>query len=103
MSSKTITNAISAILAISVISVGEVALAETKANNEAGQEMAHNMPPIPGMERCYGIAKAGLNDCGTATHNCAGESKVDNDKNEWILVPTGLCEKIVGGSGHSST
>ena len=25
-------------------------------------------------EKCYGIAKAGKNDCQTATHSCAGTS-----------------------------
>jgi uncharacterized membrane protein len=50
------------------------------------------------MERCAGIAKAGKNDCGTAKHSCAGQAKVDGDKDEWVYVPKGTCEKIVGGS-----
>ncbi|HEX9811817.1 MAG TPA: DUF2282 domain-containing protein [Burkholderiales bacterium] len=50
-----------------------------------------------GIDRCAGIAKAGKNDCGTATASCAGTSKVDGDKNAWIAVPKGTCEKIVGG------
>lgn len=103
MSNKTITNAISAILALGVMSVGDTVLAENTVTQEAGQEMSHNMSNINGMEKCYGIAKAGQNDCGTATHSCAGESKKDNDKKEWILVPAGLCEKIVGGSKQSGT
>ena len=51
-------------------------------------------------EKCYGIAKAGKNDCGNAsgTHACAGNSKVDGDGGEWMAVPKGLCNKIVGGS-----
>ncbi len=49
-------------------------------------------------EKCYGIAKAGLNDCQTATHSCAGTSTVDMDKASWIYVPAGTCEKIVHGS-----
>lgn len=49
------------------------------------------------MVKCYGIAKAGKNACGTPTHSCAGQAKVDNDPNEWILVKTGTCEKH-GGS-----
>lgn len=51
-----------------------------------------------GMEKCYGIAKAGLNDCGNGVHQCAGEAKVNGDKSEWLAVPDGLCNKIVGGS-----
>lgn len=48
------------------------------------------------QERCYGVAKAGQNDCGTATHGCAGAAKVDNDPFEWKLVPKGTCEKAGG-------
>ena len=50
-----------------------------------------------GYEKCQGIAKAGQNDCGANGHQCAGYAKVDGDKNEWIYVPEGTCEKIVGG------
>jgi uncharacterized membrane protein len=49
-------------------------------------------------EKCYGIAKAGKNDCQTATHSCAGTSATDAAGDSWIYVPAGTCEKIVGGS-----
>lgn len=49
-------------------------------------------------EKCYGIAKAGQNDCATATASCAGTSTTDGEKAAWMLVPKGSCEKIVGGS-----
>ena len=51
------------------------------------------------MEKCYGIVKAGQNDCANkaGTHSCAGQAKVDGDKGEWLLVPKGSCERIVGG------
>jgi len=49
------------------------------------------------MEKCAGIAKAGKNDCGTATSSCAGTAKKDNEANAWIYVPKGTCEKIAGG------
>ena len=50
-------------------------------------------------EKCYGIAKAGQNDCATASgsHSCAGQSKADKDPNEWKYVAKGSCEKD-GGS-----
>lgn len=48
-------------------------------------------------EKCYGVAKAGANDCATAAHSCAGEAKTDNDPTEWKNVPKGTCEKE-GGS-----
>nr|WP_315464928.1 DUF2282 domain-containing protein [uncultured Rhodoferax sp.] len=49
-------------------------------------------------EKCYGIAKAGQNDCANAsgTHSCAGQSKVDMDKGEWKYVAKGTCEKMKG-------
>lgn len=47
-------------------------------------------------EKCYGIAKAGQNDCGTAAHTCAGKARKDNDPDEWKYVPKGTCEKVGG-------
>ena len=49
-------------------------------------------------EKCYGIAKAGQNDCANlaGTHSCAGQAKVDNDKGEWKYVAAGTC-KTMGG------
>ncbi|HTS86415.1 MAG TPA: DUF2282 domain-containing protein [Usitatibacter sp.] len=47
-------------------------------------------------EKCFGIAKAGQNDCGTAKHACAASSKADNDPAEWKYVPKGTCEKAGG-------
>jgi len=49
-------------------------------------------------EKCYGVSKAGKNDCQTATHSCAGTSTTDADAASWVYVPTGTCEKVVGGS-----
>ena len=49
-------------------------------------------------EKCYGIVKAGMNDCQTSDQSCAGSSTKDNQGDAFLLVPKGLCEKIVGGS-----
>ncbi len=49
-------------------------------------------------EKCYGVAKAGKNDCQTANSSCAGTSKVDGNANAFIVLPAGTCEKLVGGS-----
>ena len=48
-------------------------------------------------EKCFGISKAGKNDCQTATSSCAGTSKKDAQADAWLSVPAGTCEKIVGG------
>jgi len=52
------------------------------------------------MEKCYGIVKAGKNDCANArgTHSCAGQAPKDGLWDEWVLLPEGTCDKIVGGS-----
>lgn len=49
-------------------------------------------------EKCYGIVKAGKNDCGTPEHACAGYAKENNMPEEWIFVPIGTCDKITGAS-----
>ena len=50
-----------------------------------------------GTEKCYGVAKAGQNDCGTGKHACAGQgAKTDNDPTEWKYVAKGSCEKMGG-------
>lgn len=45
-----------------------------------------------------GIVKAGLNDCGTSAHSCAGQATVDKDPEEWIYPRKRTCEKITGGT-----
>jgi uncharacterized membrane protein len=52
----------------------------------------------PPQEKCYGIAKKGQNDCANASHSCSNEAKADGDAGEWLWVPKGTCEKIVGGA-----
>ncbi|HCX80810.1 MAG: hypothetical protein A3E00_15695 [Curvibacter sp. RIFCSPHIGHO2_12_FULL_63_18] len=49
-------------------------------------------------EKCFGIAKAGQNDCAnlSGTHSCAGQSKVDMDKGEWKYVVKGTCKDMKG-------
>lgn len=49
-------------------------------------------------EKCYGVAKAGKNDCMTNSSSCAGTSKRDSQHDAWIYVPAGTCERLVGGS-----
>jgi uncharacterized membrane protein len=49
-------------------------------------------------EKCYGVAKAGKNDCAGGAHACAGQSSKDNSPKEFIELPKGTCERVVGGS-----
>lgn len=86
MLNKMIINAISAVLALGVTSTS---IAKSSPMQESTAQ---------GMEKCFGIVKAGMNDCGNASHSCSGEAKQDGDKSEWIFLPEGYCKKIVSGS-----
>jgi uncharacterized membrane protein len=55
------------------------------------------------QEKCYGIAKAGQNDCGTAHHTCAGKAKKDKQPDEWKYVAKGTCEKLGGKTKPPAT
>ncbi len=73
-----------------IVALGTVAIASN----------AHAVPGAPkNWEKCAGIAKAGLNDCGAldGKHGCAGQATVSNSANEWVYVPEGTCTKISGG------
>ena len=59
----------------------------------AGQVQAQDT-----SEKCFGVAKAGKNDCQTSTSSCAGTSKKDHAADAWLSLPKGVCGKIVGGS-----
>jgi uncharacterized membrane protein len=64
---------------------------------------AQEIPSNQGKEKCYGISKAGENDCsaGPGT-SCAGTSKRDYQGNAWKLVPKGTCEAIQTPRGNGS-
>ncbi|MDP9083181.1 MAG: DUF2282 domain-containing protein [Pseudomonadota bacterium] len=50
------------------------------------------------MEKCYGVVKAGKNDCAGPAHACAGQSKVDAGPKEFVTLPKGTCARLTGGS-----
>ena len=81
----------------------QAALASVFALGFAASAIAADPPgpakPTAGQEKCYGIAKAGQNDCGTAKHACAAQgAKVDKDPTEWKYVAKGTCEQVGGKS-----
>lgn len=51
-----------------------------------------------GKEKCFGIAKAGQNDCAnlSGSHSCAGQSKADMSPDEWKYVAKGTCKDMGG-------
>lgn len=56
--------------------------------------------PVPNydFEKCYGIAKAGSNDCQTSNSSCAGTSKRDGQWDAWVYLPAGTCSKLANGN-----
>ena len=77
---------------LAALAGGNMAYAE---HHEAGEKAATKVE----REKCYGVAKAGKNDCASkdGKNSCAGSSKRDNDANDWMYLPKGECEKLPGG------
>jgi uncharacterized membrane protein len=79
----------SALLASSVL--GALALAATAAHAGPVEQPGNS-------EKCYGVAKAGHNDCAAGIHSCAGQSTRNMDKSSFVFLPDGACGKLAGGS-----
>jgi uncharacterized membrane protein len=79
----------SALVASSVLGALALAATSTHAGPMAASEKG---------QKCYGVAKAGHNDCAAGVHSCAGQSTKNMDKSSYVLLPAGACEKLAGGS-----
>lgn len=90
-------------IAVSAIALGALAagaaLAQAATMNE-GKPMADAKPAV---EKCWGVAKAGQNDCkaGAGT-TCAGTARMDYQANAWKNVPAGTCTSIKTPHGMGS-
>lgn len=75
------------------------ALASAMALGLAGNSAAQH-PAGGAKEKCFGIAKAGQNDCAnlSGSHSCAGQAKVDMGVDEWKFVAKGTCKEMKGMS-----
>jgi uncharacterized membrane protein len=82
-----------ALIAAAAATLFSTAMISTGAN-----AASHASAPAGAKEKCYGIAKAGQNDCANlaGTHSCAGQAKVDSDKGEWKYVAAGTCKTMKG-------
>ena len=74
----------------------QAAIASLVALGLSSAALAGPVKQPQGSEKCYGIAKAGQNDCGTAKHACAATATKDNDPNDWKYVQKGTCEQMGG-------
>lgn len=52
----------------------------------------------PALVKCYGVNALAKNDCAAGAHSCAGQSTSAKDPKSFVLVPTGTCAKLDGGS-----
>lgn len=93
-------------LAVSALALGAlatgVALAQSQTMNgkDGSQAMADGKPA---MEKCYGVALAGKNDCAAGPGTtCAGTAKADYQGNAWKNVPAGTCTSIRTPRGTGS-
>ncbi len=69
----------------------------------AGIANAGPVKPQPSKDKCYGISKAGKNDCAAgAGTSCAGSSRADYQGNAWKYVAKGTCAKIQTPKGPGS-
>ena len=73
--------------------LGALALAATISAAHAGPAAQ----PM-GSEKCYGVSKAGKNDCAAGSHSCAGQGTKNFDKTAFVYLPAGACAKLAGGS-----
>jgi len=53
------------------------------------------------LEKCYGINAAAKNDCAEGAHSCAGQATMARDSKSFVLLPSGDCGKIAGGSAKA--
>ena len=92
MNSKTIAqSALASVFALGLLT----AAGQVRADNHApGRSDQYKQ----GAEKCYGVVKAGKNDCGAKGHACAGQATKDGAGDEWGYLPKGNCERIVGAS-----
>jgi len=84
-------NAVLSTAITSLLTLGTLAIATTTYAAEA-------LVVCKEQERCYGVSKASKNDCSTSSSVCAGTAKQDYQKDAWLYVPKGSCEKLAGGS-----
>lgn len=90
-------SAVAGLIALGLSGAGSLALADDAMKMSGSDKMSKG-------EKCFGIAKAGMNDCAgkNAPHACAGQATKDRASYDFVYVPSGTCQKIAGGSTTAS-
>jgi uncharacterized membrane protein len=83
-----------------LIAAAAASLLSTAMLSTGAFAASHAAAPAAAKEKCFGIAKAGQNDCAnlSGSHSCAGQSKLSDDKGEWKYVAKGTCASMKGMS-----
>lgn len=66
------------------------------------QQMTMDRMVKNNLEKCYGVAARGKNDCAEGAHSCVGQASHDRDKASFVLLPKGDCQKLAGGNTKAS-
>ena len=94
-------------LATATVALGLALAAPTVLAQQQGkpmtkeQQMTMERMVKNNLEKCYGVAARGKNDCAEGAHSCVGQSTRDRDPESFVLVPKGDCQKFAGGKGHA--
>jgi uncharacterized membrane protein len=81
-----------------VINAGVILAVAGSMLGAVSMSLRHGAATDVARERCYGISRAGANDCANSVHSCATQLKTGADMREWVSVPKGTCLRIAGGS-----
>jgi uncharacterized membrane protein len=88
--------------------LGLALAAPAQAQQQGGRPMNKEMQQVMermqknNLEKCYGVAARGKNDCAEGAHSCVGQSTHDRDKASFVALPKGDCQKLAGGSTKPS-
>ena len=90
--------------ALSLAFGGAPVQAQQKADKPMTKEQKMTMERMVknNLEKCYGVAARGKNDCAEGQHSCVGQATRDRDPASFVLVPKGDCQKLAGGKTQAS-
>jgi uncharacterized membrane protein len=98
------TATLAAALGLALAAPSTPALAQQKGDKPMTKEQKETMERMVknNLEKCYGVAARGKNDCAEGQHSCVGQATRDRDPQSFVLVPKGDCQKLAGGKTQSS-
>jgi uncharacterized membrane protein len=98
MDRRTFTTAtLAAAIGLALVAQGALAQQGAKPMTKEQQQTMERMQKN-NLEKCYGVAARGKNDCAEGAHSCVGHATIDRDKGSFVALPKGDCQKLAGGS-----